>query len=123
MIQESVLTSAELVSKIDFDGPVYDTLRHLQEHYDGTGTPDGLAGKDIVITARIAAVANAFVGMVSARAWRSGMSVDKALDILLADGNKKYDRAVVVALANYLDNRGGREEWASYGEAPTETGA
>jgi len=51
------------------------------------------------------------------------MSVDKALDILLADGNKKYDRAVVVALANYLDNRGGREEWASYGEAPTETGA
>ncbi|MDF1750475.1 MAG: HD family phosphohydrolase, partial [Alphaproteobacteria bacterium] len=83
----------------------------------------GLSGKDIVITARIAAVANAFVGMVSARAWRSGMSIDKALDILLADGNKKYDRAVVVALANYLDNRGGREEWASYGETPPHTGA
>lgn len=122
MIQESVLTSAELVSGIDFDGPVYDTLRHLQEHFDGTGTPDGLAGKNIVVTARIAAVANAFVGMVSARAWRAGMSFDKALDILLADGNKKYDRAVVVALANYLDNRGGRDEWKGYGEAPTEAG-
>ncbi len=122
MIQESVLTSAELVSGIDFDGPVYDTLRHLQEHFDGTGTPDGLAGKSIVVTARIAAVANAFVGMVSARAWRAGMSFDKALDILLADGNKKYDRAVVVALANYLDNRGGRDEWKGYGEAPAEAG-
>ncbi len=61
--------------------------------------------------------------MVSARAWRSCMSVEKALDSRQADGNKQDERAVVVALANYLDNRGGREEWASYGEAPTETGA
>lgn len=120
MVQESVLTSAELVSKIDFDGPVYDSLRQLQEHFDGSGTPSGLAGQAIVITARIASVANTFVGMVSARAWRSGMSFDKALDILLADSNKKFDRAVVVALANYLDNRGGRKEWRSYGEPPKE---
>jgi len=120
MIQESVLTSAELVSTIDFDGPVYDTLRQLQENFDGSGTPSGLAGKEIVITARIGAVANAFVGMVSARAWRAGMSFDKALDILLGDGNKKFDRGVVVALANYIDNRGGRDEWKSYGEPPPE---
>jgi len=65
-------------------------------------------------------VANAFVGMVSARAWRAGMSFDKALDILLGDGNKKFDRGVVVALANYIDNRGGRDEWKSYGEPPPE---
>lgn len=119
-IQQSVLTSAELVSNVDFDGPVYDTLRHLQENFDGSGLPDGLSGKDIVVTARIGAVANAFVGMVSARAWRSGMSFDKALDILLGDANKKFDRSVVVALANYLDNRGGREEWQGFGDPPPE---
>jgi HD-GYP domain-containing protein (c-di-GMP phosphodiesterase class II) len=117
-IQQSVLTSAELVSGVDFDGPVYDTLRHLQENFDGSGVPDGLSGKDIVVTARVGAVANAFVGMVSARAWRSGMSFDKALDILLGDSNKKFDRSVVVALANYLDNRGGRDEWRSFGDPP-----
>ena len=44
------------------------------------------------IVARIAAAANAFVGMVSARAWRSGMDFDKAVDILLQEGNKKFDR-------------------------------
>ena len=118
MIQQSVLTSADLVSSIDFDGPVYQTLRQLQEHFDGSGTPDGLIGKDIVVTARIVSVANAFVGMVSARAWRAGMSFDKALDILLGDGNKKFDRSVVLALGNYLDNKGGRAEWKSYGDAP-----
>lgn len=118
MIQQSVLTSADLVSSIDFDGPVYQTLRQLQEHFDGSGTPEGLSGKDIVVTARIVSVANAFVGMVSARAWRAGMSFDKALDILLGDGNKKFDRSVVLALGNYLDNKGGRDEWKSFGDAP-----
>ncbi|NMM45242.1 PAS domain-containing protein [Rhodospirillaceae bacterium KN72] len=122
LIQQSVLTSADLVKDVDFDGPVYDTLRQLQEHFDGSGTPDHLSGKDIVVTARIGAVANAFVGMVSARAWRAGMSFDKALDILLGDGNKKYDRGVVVALANYLDNRGGRDQWMSFGEPPEDGG-
>ena len=122
MIQDSVLTSAEMVRRIDFDGPVFDTLAQLQEHFDGTGQPNGLKGDDITVTARIAAAANAFVGMVSARAWRSGMDFDKAVDILLQEGNKKFDRAVVVALANVLDNRGGREKWADFGELPEEEG-
>jgi HD-GYP domain-containing protein (c-di-GMP phosphodiesterase class II) len=118
MIQNSVLTSAEMVKKIDFDGPVFDTLAQLQENFDGSGQPKGLKGEEITVTARIAAAANAFVGMVSARAWRSGMDFDKAIDILLQEGNKKFDRAVVVALANVLDNRGGREEWKDFGDLP-----
>jgi len=118
MIQQSVLTSAEMVRRIDFDGPVYDTLAQLQENFDGSGSPQGLKGDDIVVTARIAAAANAFVGMVSARAWRAGMDFDKAVDILLQEGNKKFDRSVVVALANVLDNRGGRDKWADFGEPP-----
>lgn len=118
MIQQSVLTSAEMVRRIDFDGPVYETLAQLQENFDGSGSPQGLKGDQIEVTARIAAAANAFVGMVSARAWRSGMDFDKAVDILLQEGNKKFDRSVVVALANVLDNRGGREKWADFGEPP-----
>ncbi|MCR9221508.1 MAG: PAS domain-containing protein [Alphaproteobacteria bacterium] len=120
MIQQSVLTSAEMVKRIDFDGPVYETLAQLQENFDGSGQPQGLKGDEIEVTARIAAAANAFVGMVSARAWRSGMDFDKAVDILLQEANKKFDRAVVVALANVLDNRGGREHWADFGEPPDE---
>lgn len=117
MVQQSLLISAELVSAIDFDGPVYETLRQLQEHFDGTGTPEGLVGKDIIVTARIVSVANAFVGMVSARAWRPGMSFDEARDTLVEDGNKKFDRSVVLALGNYLDNKRGRNDWKSWDSA------
>lgn len=118
MIRDSVLVSARLVEKIDFEGPVYETLRQLQENYDGTGMPDGLKGEEIIISARIAALANAFVGMVSARAWRDGMDFDKAVELLIQDAGKKFDRRVVVALANHLDNRGGRDEWKEFGVRP-----
>lgn len=118
MIRDSVMVSANLVRNVDFAGPVADTLAQMLENYDGSGTPAGLAGTDIMVTSRIVAVANAFVGMVSARAWRDGMPFDAAVDQLLQDGNKKFDRRVVVALANHLDNHGGREAWAGFGERP-----
>ena len=118
MIRDSVFTSAELVSDIEFDGNVSETLRALQEHVDGSGVPDGLSGDDIAIAARIVAVANTFVGMVSARSWRDGMDFDKAIGFLMEDVGSKFDRRVVTALANYIDNRGGREAWRSYGERP-----
>ena len=120
MIRDSVMVSANLVRNVDFEGPVADTLAQMQENFDGSGTPDGLAGQDIIITSRIVAVANAFVGMVSARAWRDGMPFDAAVDQLLQDGNKKFDRRVVVALANHLDNHGGRDAWNEFGKRPLE---
>jgi len=64
------------------------------------------------------AFANAFVGMVSARSWRQGMDFDKAIGFLMEDVGRKFDRRVVTALANYIDNRGGRDAWKSFGETP-----
>src|SRR3546814_11267877 len=85
MIRNSVFASADLIRNIEFDGPVEETLRQLQEQYDGSGGPKGLKGDEILLTARVVAVANAFVGMVSARSWRAGMDFDKAVDVLLGE--------------------------------------
>ncbi|MDA0656198.1 MAG: PAS domain-containing protein [Proteobacteria bacterium] len=121
MIRQSVFTSAELIKDIEFDGSVEGTLRQLQESFDGSGGPTGLKGDEILVTARVVAVANAFVGMVSARSWRPGMNFDKAVDILLSEVGKSFDRKVVTALANHLDNSGGREKWRRYGLPPKDT--
>ena len=120
LIRDSVLTSADLIKSIEFDRPVEETLRQLLENYDGSGVPNGLEGDDISITARVVAAANAFVGMVSARSWRPGMNIDDAVNTLMQETGKKFDRRAISALANYIDNRAGREEWRSFGEAPTE---
>ena len=116
LIRESVLASADLIAEIEFDGPIAETIRQLQENFDGSGIPKGLKGEEILLTARIVAVANTFVAMVSARAYRPGMAFDRAIGILLEESGANFDRRAVTALVNYLENRVGREEWASFGD-------
>jgi PAS domain S-box-containing protein len=112
LLRNSVQVSADIIQDVEFDGPVVDTLRQAQERWDGSGQPHGLKGEDIVITARIIGVANALVGMISDRAFRQGMSLDAAIEILFKEAGHAYDRRVVAALVNYLDNRDGRTELA-----------
>jgi HD-GYP domain-containing protein (c-di-GMP phosphodiesterase class II) len=92
----------------------------MGETWDGHG-PLGKSGEDILSTARVLAVANAFVGMVSARAYRDAMTFEKVSDILLSDTGTKFDRKPVSALINFLENRDGKVKWAHYRERPHET--
>jgi HD-GYP domain-containing protein (c-di-GMP phosphodiesterase class II) len=111
-VRHSLQAGADLLRDVEFEGPVVETLRQAQAHWDGSGMPEGLSGDDILVTARIIAVANAFVGMVSPRAHRAALSIDQAVEQLLHQVGTRFDRSVVAAFINWLDNRGGREEIA-----------
>lgn len=119
IVRDSMIQTADLLGNVSFDLPVAETLRQLQERWDGGGYPDGLKGEQILVSARIVAVANAFVSMVSPRAFRGAMSFQQAATLLTADAGARYDRAPIAALVNYLENRGGREKWAHFAEMPT----
>ena len=106
-IRNSMATSAALVEDIAFEGPVAQTLREAQETYDGHG-PQRLRGDAILLPARIIAVANAMIGMISPRAWRRAMSVDEALATLDGEAGKRFDGRVITALRHDLENHGGR---------------
>ena len=118
-VRDSLQTTADLLAGIEFDGPVVEALRQLQERWDGSGGPKGLKGEEIVLAARIVAVANAFVAMVSPRAYRPGVGFDQATETLLTQAGKVFDRRVVSALVNYLDNRGGRQRWGDFARGPS----
>jgi len=105
--------SADLLRDVPFDLPVVETIRHLPEWWDGSG-PLGLRGEQILRTARVVAVANAFVAMISGRAYRKAMTFEEAADILLEQAGSKFDRRVVVALINYVENRGGGSKWSDF---------
>ena len=51
-------------------------VRSSREHFDGSGHPDGLAGDDIPLGARIVAVCDAFDAMLSHRPWRPAMGTE-----------------------------------------------
>lgn len=105
LLREHVQHALEMLKGLEFEGPVLETIAQKQEYMDGSGYPKGLAGEQILPTARILAVANAFVALVSPRAWRDAVPVPEALDRLLADSGTRYDRRVVAALLHIIENR------------------
>lgn len=117
MVMGAYAVSAELLANVPFDGPVVDTIRQIGETWDGRG-PLGLADGSVLATARILAVANTFVGMVSARAYRQAMPFEDAAKILLDEAGKRFDRKPVSALINVLENRGGIERWSHFRDPP-----
>ncbi len=110
-VRDSILISADILSIIGFEGPVVPTLRQVLERFDGTGEPEGLKGDDIFVTARIVSVANAFVAFVSPRAHRDGLSFKDALQCMMAEADHAYDRRVLIALSNYIENRPNKLDW------------
>jgi HD-GYP domain-containing protein (c-di-GMP phosphodiesterase class II) len=112
--------SADLLRNVAFDGPVVQTIEHLGEWWDGSG-PLGRQGHGILCSARILAVADAFVAMSSPRAHRRAMTFEQISIVLMEQAGSKFERGVVSALLNHVDNRGGSAKWKHFQEAPRKT--
>ena len=67
------------------------------ERYDGRGYPDGLAGQEIDITARIISVADSFDAMTTNRPYRQGLSLEQAFGELQRFSGTQFDPEVVNA--------------------------
>lgn len=70
-------------------------VRHHHERYDGEGYPDGVAGSDIPLVARILAVADAYDAMTTNRAYRRAMTHDAAKEQLVLCSGTQFDPDVV----------------------------
>ena len=86
---------ADILSAIQFPYPVVPIVRHHHENWDGTGYPDGLAGTDIPIGARILSVVDCFDALTSDRPYRPALSDQEAINILLERRGSMYDPLVV----------------------------
>lgn len=75
---------------------------HHHEAVDGSGYPHGLKGDAIPLFGRILAVADAFDAMTSDRPYRSGMSVEKAVNILKDGAGTQWDARMVAAFLEVL---------------------
>jgi len=73
-------------------------VRATHENWDGSGYPDGLAGEEIPLAARIVYACNAFVAMTSERPYRDALSVDDALEELTLCAGTQFDPTVVRVL-------------------------
>ncbi len=73
-------------------------VRASHEDWDGSGYPDGLAGEDIPVEARVVSACDAFHAMTSDRSYRKALPVGVAVAELKRCSGTQFDPAVVVAL-------------------------
>ena len=77
-------------------------VRSSHERWDGAGYPDGLAGEEIPVGARIVAVCDAVAAMVRDRPYRSAIGLPAALDELERCAGSQFDPDVVAAVRTVL---------------------
>lgn len=87
----------EILRDVDFPWPVAEIVRQHHERLDGSGYPLGLRGDDILLEARIIAVADVVEAMCSHRPYRPALGMPAALAELRDGRGRRYDAAVVDA--------------------------
>ncbi|MBB4264813.1 HD domain-containing phosphohydrolase [Roseospira visakhapatnamensis] len=119
-VREALDSGPDILRELEFDGPVIETLRQINERVDGGGRPLGLSGADILPSAQAVALANTFVALIRPRAFRAGKSFDEAERILMGEIDRRFDRRPVLSLLNTLNNKGGRDAWAELARPDSE---
>ena len=92
------LLSVRIMEGVQFLDQEIPPVRHHHERFDGKGYPENLKGDEIPLTARIIAVADAFVAMTSPRCFRPAKAPQQALDEIRAASGSQFDPAIVEAL-------------------------
>ena len=82
---------------------LYCGARWHHEHYDGTGYPDGIKGKEIPLEARIIAVADAYDAMSSKRSYRDAMKQEDVRKEIIRVKGTQLDPEISDVIIEMID--------------------
>jgi HD-GYP domain-containing protein (c-di-GMP phosphodiesterase class II) len=98
IMREHPVKSAEIVSplaKVPFFRATLPGIRHHHERMDGAGYPNGIAGENIPLTARIILIADTFDAMTTTRPYRQGLAHEIAYKELQTFAGRQFDPQLV----------------------------
>jgi diguanylate cyclase (GGDEF)-like protein/putative nucleotidyltransferase with HDIG domain len=105
-IRLHTVTGVRMLERVDQLQSVLPLIRSAHERWDGKGYPDGLAGEEIPLGARVICACDAFHAMVSDRPYRAAMPFEEAIAELRRCAGTQFDPAVVEALLAELGAAG-----------------
>jgi diguanylate cyclase (GGDEF)-like protein/PAS domain S-box-containing protein len=113
-MRHHAIAGEALVSVVPGLSGAAQVVRSHHERFDGVGYPDGLAGDEIPLAARIVAAADAFVAMTESRPYEGPRAHGEAIAELQRSSGSQFDPRVVDALVAVLEHeRRGDEARAS----------
>lgn len=104
-MQGHVVLGEQIISPLRSTTSLLPIIRHHHERVDGKGYPDGLAGDQIPLGARIVAIADAYDAMVSPRPYRPALTPAKAIATLQSGAGKQWDARLVELFVNWLERQ------------------
>jgi len=110
MIRTHPETAYEILKPIEFSWPIARIVLQHHERMDGSGYPHGISGEEILMEARILAVADVVEAMASNWPYRPALGIDKALEEVLKNRDTLYDPEVVDACLKLFTEKG--FEWS-----------
>ena len=96
---------SRILQPVSFLARVGTYVQHHHEHYDGSGYPAGIAGKDIPQAARIIHIADAYDAMTTTRTYRAGLTHEEAIKRIRNCAGQQFDPEIVECFLE-LDNAG-----------------
>ncbi len=106
VVRSHAQIGADIVSGVEFLKSTRPAIRHHHERWDGRGYPDGLAGEQIPLIARILGAADAWDACTSERPYHPAASEEQAIAMLGAVRGAQLDPAVLDALLRLVARRG-----------------
>ena len=92
---EIILNTFHDLNNEEFRHIAYELARYHHEKYNGKGYPDGLAGEEIPLHARIMAIADVFDAVSQRRCYRDALPVDECFDIIRKGSGADFDPELV----------------------------
>ncbi|MFQ5813501.1 MAG: GAF domain-containing protein, partial [Anaerolineae bacterium] len=106
MIKAHSQVGYDILKTVEFPWPVAQIVLQHHERLDGSGYPQGLSGDEIMLEARILAVADVVEAMASFRPYRPTLGIDKALEEISQNRGILYDAEVVDACLKLFAEKG-----------------
>jgi DNA-binding LacI/PurR family transcriptional regulator len=95
LIKEHPLVAYEILKNMEFPWPIAQIVVQHHERIDGSGYPKGLHGSEILMEAKILAVADVIEAMASHRPYRPSLGITKALEEIKINRGNLYDNEIV----------------------------
>jgi PAS domain S-box-containing protein len=96
----------DILKGVDFPWPVAEMVLQHHERMDGSGYPQGLSGEEIMLEARVLAVADVVAAIASHRPYRPALGIEKALEEISMNRGVLYEPEVVdVCLRLFIEKR------------------
>ena len=102
VIHKHPIYAYEWLSPIEYLHPALAIPYSHHEHWDGSGYPQGLAGEEIPLAARIFAVVDEYDALTSDRPYRKACSHEEALLSIKKEAGTHFDPAVVAAFIELM---------------------